>query len=126
MKVRITNNKIRFRLKQPEVTRFSELGLVTEALVFGSGESQKLQFSLQVFDTADINIAFQNNHTVFYVPSLLAKEWTTTGRVGFEAQIVNEQNTKITILVEKDFMCMDGREEENEGSYPNPLATINS
>lgn len=126
MKVRITNNKIRYRLKQPEVLNFAKSGLVTETLSFGIDETECLKFSLQISDRADISVQYQKNHVVIFVPAVLAKEWTTTERVGFEVETVNEQNIKLTVLVEKDFMCMDGREEENEGSYPNPLAAINS
>lgn len=126
MKVRITNNKIRYRLKQPEVALFATSGLVTETLAFGSEDSEKIKFTLQTSDNTNISVGFQNNHTVIYVPATLAEEWTTTEQVGFEAEIINDKNIKITVLVEKDFVCMDGREEENEGSYPNPLLAPNN
>lgn len=123
MKVRIANNKIRYRLKKPEVAHFALSGIVTETLAFGNDDAKNLRFSLQRSDDATISVRFQHNHTVIYVPAPLAEEWTTTERVGFEAEVITEENRKIAILVEKDFMCMDGREEENEGSYPNPLLT---
>jgi hypothetical protein len=42
--------------------------------------------------------------------------------VGFSADVDSGKGRRISLLVEKDFMCMDGREEDNVGSYPNPLA----
>lgn len=126
MKVRITNNKIRYRLKEPEVALFAKSGFVTETLAFGNNDTEKLHFTLQASTAETIEVSFRNKHVVISVPELLAAEWTTTERVGFEAVIVNEKANAIAVLVEKDFMCLDGREEDNEGTYPNPLATTNS
>jgi hypothetical protein len=42
--------------------------------------------------------------------------------VDFDAKVDTRKGRTISILVEKDFMCIDGSEAENEGAYPNPLA----
>ena len=122
MKVRITNNKIRYRLKQPEVECFKITGVVTETLAFGEDDTDQIHFSLASTNAESIRVSFSHNHTTIYVPAPLAAEWTTTDRVGFEAVIVNEKSKTITLLVEKDFACMDGRLEDNEDTYPNPKA----
>ncbi|MCW3110976.1 MAG: hypothetical protein JWQ09_5482 [Segetibacter sp.] len=122
MKVRISNNSIRVRLKEPEVNLFKNTGTITETLEFGSGDTEQLKFSLQKTNDDNIDLRFHNYHTIILVPAQLAEEWTITELVGFDSEIGNAKGKKICILVEKDFMCMDGREEENVGSYPNPLA----
>jgi len=121
MKIRIQKNSIRFRLKQPEVNQFQQGGTVAEVLEFGGNANEQLTFALEAFDEPAITIKFQNNKTTIFVPSKLAEEWTTTDLVGFDGKIDTGKGQTINILVEKDFVCMDGREEDNAGSYPNPL-----
>lgn len=122
MKVRISNNKIRFRLKEPEVEKFHQTGVITEALQFSADESEQVKFTLRVYNSNEITAAFHFNETTILIPKHKAEQWATTELVGFEAEADTGKGRKIYVLVEKDFMCMDGREEDNEGSYANPLA----
>jgi hypothetical protein len=121
MKVRIQKNSLRFRLKQPEVNQFQQTGKVSEVLEFGANAENKLSFTLEAFNEADLAVQFKANTTTIFVPSTLAEEWTTSDLVGFDGMIDTDKGRRISILVEKDFVCMDGREEDNVGSYPNPL-----
>jgi len=121
MKVRIQKNSIRFRLKQQEVNQFEQAGKVSEVLEFGADAENKLTFTLEAFDEPEFAVQFKANTTTIFVPSILAEKWTTTELVGFDGRIDTGKGRTISILVEKDFVCMDGREEDNVGSYPNPL-----
>jgi hypothetical protein len=121
MKVRIQKNSIRFRLKQQEVTQFGQAGKVSEVLEFGADAENKLTFTLESFDEPELAVQFKANTTTIFVPLTLAEQWTTTELVGFDERIDTGKGRTISILVEKDFVCMDGREEDNVGSYPNPL-----
>jgi hypothetical protein len=123
MKVRISGNKIRYRLKEPEVKQFQKEGTLSEVLEFGLQESEKLTFSLRISSNPVFAVQFVSNETIISVPQPQASEWTSTELVGFKAEIDTGKGKIISILVEKDFMCMDGREEDNIGSFPNPLAT---
>jgi hypothetical protein len=51
----------------------------------------------------------------------MALEWVQTGQIGFEGKVDTGKGRTIAILVEKDFMCIDGNERDNEGAYPNPM-----
>ncbi len=124
MKVRISRNSIRFRLKEPEVKRFQQEGVISEVLEFGNNETEQLKFSLSQCQSDEINVQFQSNETTIFVPQTIAKDWTSTDLVGFEAEVNTGKGKIIFILVEKDFTCMDGREEDETGSYPNPLLNI--
>ena len=120
MKVRIQKNSIRLRLKQPEVIQFQQEGRVSEILEFGDDAEDQLAFTLEVFDQPGLAVRFIAKTTVIYVPSTLAEEWTTSDLVGFDGRVDTGKGRTVDILVEKDFVCMDGREEDNVGSYPNP------
>lgn len=121
MKVRIQKNSIRFRLKQPEVNQFQQNGTVLEVLEFGDSIEDKLTFSLKVFSKPAIAVEYKANTTTIFVPHILAEKWTTTDLVGFDAKVMTTHGQCVNVLVEKDFVCMDGRDEDNAGSYPNPL-----
>lgn len=120
MKVRISGNSIRFRLKQSEVQTFGEQGTLSEITEFGMAADDALTFTLSVSPSNAFSISNSKNTIVIEVPELLAKEWTQTGLVGFEEQIDTGKGKIIKILVEKDFKCLDGSDKENEDSFPNP------
>jgi hypothetical protein len=121
MKVRISNNKVRFRLTQPEVNYFHEKGIVTETLAFGNNDEDQLKFSLQTTDSFEINISFSVNHVIVLVPKSMAKEWATTEQAEFKGEVKTATGKTIKVLVEKDFRLIDEREEENKETYSNPL-----
>ena len=104
MKVRISGNKIRFRLKEPEVNQFQQKGIVSEILEFGDDESDRIKFTLSESNASVIDVQFKSNETIVLVPKAQAKEWTSTDLVGFDAEVETAKGKKIGILVEKDFM----------------------
>lgn len=119
MKVRIQGNSIRFRLKQFEVESFKETGIVKEVTSFGNLDQDQLQFALCSWDEPSFSIQKDGAAIRLFVPRVVADEWTGTERVGFQEQVRTSAGTEIAVLVEKDFKCLDGNEEE--GSYPNPM-----
>lgn len=122
MKVRILGNSIRFRLKQPEVSQFEKGGSITESTEFGPEPADQIRFCLERYNGSELAVRFQANTTTIQVPQALAQEWTQTERVGFNGEVDTGKGRKIRVLVEKDFMCIDGNEEDNAGAYPNPMA----
>lgn len=121
MKVRISGNKIRYRLKEPEVKQFHEKGTIEEMLEFGMEKNDRLKFTLARTNSDELSVQFSLNEIIIFIPEALAEKWTSTELVGFDAVVDTGKGKVISILVEKDFVCMDGREEDNVGSYPNPM-----
>ncbi len=121
MKIRIKGNSIRYRLKQPEVALFKKTGLVEETIAFGTQPNDQLHFRLELFSEPQLSIRYNEGMVTIYVPKALAQHWTETELVGFEGDLDSGKGRNIFVLVEKDFACLDGTEEENEGTYPNPL-----
>ena len=122
MKIRIANNSIRFRLKQPEVQLFSQQQSIAEVLEFGAALNDQIQFVLKTANSEQFSITFEEHAVTLQVPQPLAQEWTSTDLVGFEEAIETAKGKIIKVLVEKDFACLDKTVEENEGTYPNPKA----
>ncbi|RYY93557.1 MAG: hypothetical protein EOO11_19520 [Chitinophagaceae bacterium] len=119
MKIRIQGNSIRYRLKEPEVRRFSETGLIEETMQLGGGAA--LRFRLELGPGAEVSVEHRVNTVTVRVPQALGQEWTGTERVGFDAEVGLDADARLKVLVEKDWACLDGSEEENIGSYPNPM-----
>lgn len=120
MKIRIQGNSIRFRLKQFEVETLVDKKIVKEVICFGEVEKDQLQFILQV---ANGDFSLEQHSTIIQlnIPENKAEEWTQTDLVGFEQNIRTAKGKEINILVEKDFKCLTRSDEEEVGSYPNPM-----
>ena len=120
MKIRIQGNSIRFRLKQFEVETLVDKKIVKEVICFGEVEKDQLQFILQV---ANGDFSLEQHSTIIQlnIPENKAEEWTQTDLVGFEQNIRTANGKEINILVEKDFKCLTRSDEEEAGSYPNPM-----
>ena len=124
MKVRILGNTIRLRVKMFETDAILEKGMIEEVLEFGPSEENKLRF--RVLKGDDSFVIEQAGLTIsVIVPGTLVKKWATTDLVGFEEVITTTKGSVIKVLIEKDFACLDGEREEEEGSYPNPIEEPN-
>ena len=122
MKIRLQGNSIRYRLKEPEVYAFKKNGGISELIQLSSEPAGHLCFRLQVSDCPSLNVHHSGNTITVEVPRLLATDWTDTALVGFNGDVELANNSRLQVLVEKDFRCLDGSDEENEGTYPNPAA----
>lgn len=120
MKIRITGDKIRFRLKEPEVRSLYEGGSIKESLLFGSLTEQQLHFILEVHDHPGLSIVYQPGGLIVRMPKAFAEILTTTNKVGFDGDVDTGHSTPVYVLIEKDFECLDAPEEDNTGSYPHP------
>jgi len=114
MKIRIKGNSLRYRLTKRDVELFTQNGYIEETIDFGN---QALIYALQQNKLNNLSAIFENNKITLFMPQEMAKEWTSTNRVGFE-----NTNNSIYLLVEKDFQCLDNVAEDQSDNYPNPLA----
>jgi hypothetical protein len=116
MKLRMQGNSIRLRLKRGEVEQLIKDRSVEEKIVFGA--DQALLYRLQVSRTATVpQAAFKAGVIVIEVPAEMASHWAQSEEVGIEAT-----QDSLQILIEKDFACLNGPEEQNVDTFPNPLA----
>lgn len=122
MKIRIQGNSLRYRLKEPEVAELKNSGRITETIALGPGADEQLLFVLQL-SAASHTITVQHSGctTIVTVPEATAHKWIDTDLAGFDASVDVGSATPLKVLVEKDFKCLNGPEEENVGAYPNPM-----
>jgi len=121
MKLRLQSNSIRLRLKRREVEQLIKIGRIEEKIIFGRRENDIFRYVLEVAPNISIcQASHQPNGILVQVPVEAASLWALSDEVGIEtAQTVGEIN--LQILIEKDFACLNGTEEQNVDTFPHPM-----
>jgi len=55
------------------------------------------------------------------VPPDAVMKWASTDQIGIESEQPVVHQASLRILIEKDFACIDGTDEQNADTFPNPL-----
>jgi hypothetical protein len=122
MKLRLQPNSIRLRLKRSEVDRFLRTGRVEERILSGTADQESFHYLLETNDAVSApKGAISPGGVVVQVPTADALKWALTNQIGIEGEQAIDSKTSLRILVEKDFACLDGSEEQNADTFPNPL-----
>ena len=121
MKLRIKGNSIRLRLRQSDVDRLAMNGAVEESTIFGSGRGQRLDYEIRVAgDDTVVRASFDGRRIVVRVPDEMLTRWADSDQIGIYAMQPTDQG-ELTVLIEKDFACIDGDSAESqEDAFPNP------
>lgn len=122
MKLRIKGNSIRFRLLQSEVKRLEAAGTISEETRFGTRTDQTLKYSIAVTDGVDeVSVEYSDNQILVMLPETQAIEWCRGDEVGIEHKIEIDEETPLSVLIEKDFVCV-GRpgDLDREDAFPHP------
>lgn len=116
MKIRIKGNSLRYRLTKSDVDRLHKTGYIEETTDFGA---VYFTYSLQRYSIPELTACYHNNCITVFIPTAWVDEWVNTGRVGFSAA-----DKQLSLLVEKDFVCLDDVAEDPSDNYPNPILQI--
>ena len=122
MKIRIRDNSLRLRLTRGEVDAIRDNGVVTSTTGFPGG--RQFSYSLES-SPASVNPAafYSDNEIRIRLPETQVLAWTTTEQVSIEGEQVLDDGEKLSILVEKDFTCLEPRPGEDESDmFPHPDA----
>ena len=105
-----------------EVETLQREGLVAASIAFPGG--RELSYSVES-SPASVNPAafFSGGEVVVRLPETTVLAWATTEQVSIRGEQVLADGEKLKILVEKDFVCLTGRDDEDESDmYPHPHA----
>ena len=122
MKLRIRDNSIRLRLMRGEVDTLRDKGIVEASTAFPGGRSFRY---LLESSPASVNPAafFSDNEIIVRLPETTVLAWASTEQVSIEGEQLLDDGGLLKILVEKDFVCLTGRDDEDESDmYPHPEA----
>jgi hypothetical protein len=105
------------------VERFLRTGRVDETIVSGTGDQESFHYLLEANDAIFTTKGWiAPGRVVVQVPIADARKWASTNQIGIEGEQAIDNKTSLRILIEKDFACLDGTEQENADTFPNPLA----
>ena len=95
-------------------------GLVTAVTGFPGG--RKFRYSVES-SPASVNPAafFSDNQIIVRLPETVVLAWANSEQVSISGDQVLDDGEKLKILVEKDFVCLTGRDDEDESDmFPHP------
>ena len=122
MKLRLEFNSIRFRLKRSEVEQFVRTGRVEEKIISGIGDDETFRYVLESTGAVSTPRAVLKPRAVMVqVPPDAVMKWASTDQIGIESEQPVVHQASLRILIEKDFACIDGTDEQNADTFPNPL-----
>jgi len=120
LKIRIRDNSIRFRLTKSEVDAFEKEGHLESKTEFGFAE---FVYAIQILDGIDsLAATYIGNKLTLFMPSIMQKEWISTDKVGYDAVMNTGPGKTLSLLVEKDWACIDKSDEDQSDNFENPNA----
>jgi len=122
MKIRILDNALRFRLTRSEVNTFCTKGYIEGQTIF---DTTVFTYAVKLIkDSKQLTAQFKNNTITLNLPRSLGNNWHRTEQVGFSETMEFGDNRNLSLLLEKDFACLDERLEDQSDNYPNPKALL--
>ena len=115
MKIRILDNSIRLRISQSEMNDLNESGSIQRTMNFQNGN--RFKYGLYKSGTNDLTAEMKENEIRVLIPISKVEELVHTDLIGVE-----EDSRGLKVLVEKDFKCLNDREEDESDLFENPLA----
>lgn len=120
MKLRIKGNSLRIRLTRTEVKTLSETGFLEEKTEFPSGTFRYAVRSVASIPEMSANL--ENGSVILDVPSQFVASWYEANTVGMKSMQQLPGGQILSLLLEKDFVCLDDTEEDQSDNYQNPKA----
>ncbi len=127
MKLRLQGNSLRLRISKSELTKFVETGHLQETVYFGPEQGSELTYILSRYGNESVlDIEASAGQVRVLVPAEVARTWADSEQVGINGDVDLGARGKLSILVEKDFACIDRSAEENADTFPNPHAVAHA
>jgi len=122
MKIRIRGNSVRLRLTKTEVEGLAKTGSFSEKIVFPNNTLVYTITAKEAINTMEAS--YRENTITIYIPKKDCLEWPTNSIIGHKHTLKIDALNSLSILVEKDFVCMDETVEDQSDNYPNPKTLI--
>ena len=123
MKLRIKGNSMRFRVSRSEVARLLAADPLVETIQFAPEAGARFTYALQREPSVKIpTVQYTENKVLVLLPADQADMWGGTDQVGIAEDISLGELGALTLLIEKDFACLDRSDEDNKDTFANPSA----
>lgn len=105
-----------------EVETLRQAGLVAATTSFPEGRTFRYSVESSPANVSSTAL-FSGNEMVVRLPESAVLAWATSEQVSIDDEQFLEDGNTLRILVEKDFVCLTGRDDEDESDmYPHPEA----
>lgn len=115
MKIRIKGNSLRYRLTKSDIAKLWSEGFLEERTEFAG---KALIYTIVTTNDHKLSADFIADKIGINMPKEMVNELYNTDKVGFD-----DQTGPVSLLVEKDFVCIDRVEEDQSDNYSNPHLT---
>ncbi len=106
------------RITQTEVSQLCKTGYIQEETQFPQNTFTYALSSKA--DASELIANFEDNRITLVLPSETIEGWENSKKIGFSNSTSLKDGNKLSLLVEKDFTCLDDRGEDESDNYPNP------
>jgi hypothetical protein len=113
MKLRIRGNSLRLRITRPELERLASTGKVSESVPFAAGAELRYELCVDAAATA-LSAVYRHNSIRVRIPVADFRQWQREDQVSLRASQATGAAGELTILVEKDFACLEPRAGEDD------------
>ena len=121
MKLRIKGNSLRFRVTRSELDTFPKDGRIQETVCLGPHEQSHLSYALEHNDrTESVTVRYDPPALTAALPTSDAEQWAGSDQVGIYATLDFGPRGTLDLIIEKDFACLHGSDQENRDAFPNP------
>ncbi len=123
MKLRLTGNSIRLRVTRSELAHLLAGGRVMESVRLVPGPAGVLRYVLAVdSETQAAAVSFAGGEIQVRLSPEQLSRWSEEAQVGVYAAVKTDETTMLNIVIEKDFACLDGCDEDQADTFTNPSA----
>jgi hypothetical protein len=117
MKIRIKGNSIRIRLSKLEVKKLCNEKEISETTQF---PNSIFTYKLMAKDINELAADYLENVMYVYFPERETLTWYDANLITYKGSMQLANGNNLSIIVEKDFVCLDHTDEDQSDNYPNP------
>jgi hypothetical protein len=119
MKLRIRGNSVRFRVTKSELDAIAAAGSAEDSVHFAPGAG--LRYRIEVKPAGDVAASLDGSTVKVALPRAAVERWLADDEVSIRAEQSLGEGQVLKILVEKDFVCLAPRSDEDDTDlFANP------
>jgi hypothetical protein len=123
MKLRIKGNSLRLRVSRSELARFQAEGRIEETIHFSADPEATLTYTLEsALGPSPVTVRYGSRELTVILSQDRARIWEAQSEVGVYANLDLGPAGSLEVAVEKDFACLDRRDDDNADTFVNPVA----
>lgn len=111
---------MRLRVSRSETDRLIQAGRIEETIQFAPQDFARLTYALEHSAAiTEMSVRCRPQEVAVLLSTADARRWLESDQVGFHREFV-VRGELLTVMVEKDFACLDGSDADNEDAFENP------